>query len=84
MNNITVRQALRDKLAPKRTRPYHYRKGDFLLTASFRDKSITAERIQLVVALVAMFTQHDVARMMGVSVSIVSKCVLINAAKGQP
>lgn len=81
MQAVTTAQALRQKLAPKRQRPYAYKPGAFTLTASFRDKEITEQQIAMVATLTKSFTQAGVASILGVGVSIVSKCVRIIAAR---
>lgn len=79
MRQIDVRQALRLSKA-RRTKPYRYKPGKFMLTASFRDDSIDRIRVAMVAALAKYFTQKQIAGMLGCGTSTVSKCMRIQEA----
>lgn len=65
----------------KRQRPYRHKPGQFLLTASFRDKSIDMHRVELVGKLTGRLTQKTIAYILDCSTSTVGKLVRIYYAK---
>lgn len=76
MKDISLRQALATN-APRRTRDYEYRAGDFALSVSFRDAKISQSSVRLAGELSKVFTQANVARIMGCSLGIAAKLVRI-------
>lgn len=81
MNKISVSAALRSGRA-RRAQPYVHKVGKFLMTTNFRDSKIDKSTIRLAGALSVHFTQKQIALMLGVSVSLVSKFVRIFSAGG--
>jgi hypothetical protein len=80
MNSITVEAALRSG-SPQRTRPYSYKKGKFLMTASFRSSEIDWTRINLVRSLATHFSQRVIADLLGTSTTTIGKMIRIGAAR---
>lgn len=80
-----VESELRGLLKSKRKRrdkKYVHRRGEFTLTANFRNPDRT--RIALVGALVQYFTQASIADMLGTSTSTVGKMVRVFYAGHRP
>lgn len=66
------------KTTKRRKHEYKYRPGSFALTASFRDTTIGQVKVALVGALVQHLTQRQMATVLGVSVSTLSKLIRIH------
>ena len=83
MNKISIRQAVKSG-APRRSRPYLHRKGQFVLTANFSDRlMVDLTSIEVAGKLSEFFTQSTIAQMMGVSVATVSKMIRVYCYNNQ-
>lgn len=70
--NVSITEVLK-KNNNKRKQPYHYRAGDFVLTASFKKTQVNHALINLAGKLVKHYTIAEVSRIMGLSEYVVSK-----------